>query len=123
MIISDSQQKYVVLKAMRRSNGITKNLLMKKLKSKVYVSFRISLYKGISYRFYSFVPININSVLISIIFQNSKACRTIDKYGGSGAKHVFAQLVLLWLFKKDLTRAIQSIIKACINYQVAIYLW
>ena len=44
MIISDSQQKYVVLKAMRRSNGITKNSLMKKLKSKVYISFRISLY-------------------------------------------------------------------------------
>ena len=46
IIISDSQQKYVVLKAMRRSDGITKNLLMKKLKSKVYVSFRISLYLG-----------------------------------------------------------------------------
>ena len=45
MIISDSQQKYVVLKAMRRSNGITKNLLTKKLKAKVYVSFRISLYE------------------------------------------------------------------------------
>ena len=44
MTIGDSQQRYVVLKAMRRSNGITKNLLMKKLKSKVYVSFRISLY-------------------------------------------------------------------------------
>ena len=42
--ISDSQQKYVVLNAMRRSGGISKNLLMKKLKSKVYVSFRISLY-------------------------------------------------------------------------------
>ena len=41
--ITNFQQKYVVLKAMRRSNGITKNLLMKKLKSKVYVSFRISL--------------------------------------------------------------------------------
>ena len=45
MIISDSQQKYEVLKAMRRANGITKTLLMKKLKSKVYVSFRISLYQ------------------------------------------------------------------------------
>jgi hypothetical protein len=44
IIISDSQQKYVVLKAMRRSGGISKILLMKKLKSKVYVSFRISLY-------------------------------------------------------------------------------
>jgi hypothetical protein len=43
IIISDSQQKYVVLKAMRRSGGISKILLMKKLKSKVYVSFRISL--------------------------------------------------------------------------------
>ena len=46
IIISDSQQRYVVLKAMRRSDGITKNLLMKKLKSKVYVSFQIRLYKG-----------------------------------------------------------------------------
>ena len=44
IIISDSQQKYVVLKAIRRSGGITKILLMKKLKSKVYVSFRIRLY-------------------------------------------------------------------------------
>ena len=44
IIISDSQQKYVVLKAMRRSGGILKFLLMKKLKSNVYVSFRISLY-------------------------------------------------------------------------------
>ena len=42
--ISDSQQKYVVLNAMRRSGGISKNLLMKKLKSKVYVSFQIRLY-------------------------------------------------------------------------------
>ena len=32
IIISDSQQKYVVLKAMRRSGGISKILLMKKLK-------------------------------------------------------------------------------------------
>ena len=32
IIISDSQQKYVVLKAMRRSGGITKNLLIKKIK-------------------------------------------------------------------------------------------
>ena len=44
IIISDFQQKYVVVKAMRRSGGISKILLMKKLKSKVYVSFRISLY-------------------------------------------------------------------------------
>ena len=29
IIISDSQQKYVVLKAMRRSGGISKSLLMK----------------------------------------------------------------------------------------------
>ena len=43
IIISDSQQKFVVLKAMRRSDGMTKQLLMKKLKSKVYVSFRIRL--------------------------------------------------------------------------------
>ena len=46
VLISDSQQKFVVLQAMRRSEGITKKLLMKKLKSKVYVSFRISLYQG-----------------------------------------------------------------------------
>ena len=44
IIIGDSQQKYVMLKAMRRSGGISKNLLMKKLKSKVYVSFLIGLY-------------------------------------------------------------------------------
>ena len=44
IIISDFQQKYVVVKAIRRSHGISKNLLVKKLKSKVYVSFRISLY-------------------------------------------------------------------------------
>ena len=43
IIISDFQQKYVVLKAMRRFVGISKNLLVKKLKSKVY-AFRISLY-------------------------------------------------------------------------------
>ena len=43
IIISDFQQKYVVVKAMRRSGGISKILLMKKLKSKVYVSFQISL--------------------------------------------------------------------------------
>ena len=46
LIISDFQQKYVVLKAMRRSGGISKNLLIKKLKSKVYVSFLICLYEG-----------------------------------------------------------------------------
>ena len=38
-IITDFQQKYVVLTAMRRSGGISKILLIKKLKSKVYVSF------------------------------------------------------------------------------------
>ena len=43
IVISDFQQKYVVLKAMRRSGGISKISLMKKVKSKVYVSFRISL--------------------------------------------------------------------------------
>ena len=43
IIISDFQQKYVVLIAMRSSGCISKILLMKKLKSKVYVSFRISL--------------------------------------------------------------------------------
>ena len=44
IIITDFQQKYVVLTAMRRSSGISKILLIKKLKSKVYVSFRIRLY-------------------------------------------------------------------------------
>ena len=44
IIISDFQQKYVVLKVMRRSGGISKIVLIEKLKSKVYVSFRISLY-------------------------------------------------------------------------------
>ena len=44
IIISGFQQKCIVLKAMRRSGGISKILLMKKLKSKVYVSFRIGLY-------------------------------------------------------------------------------
>ena len=44
IIISNFHQKYVVVKAMRRSGVISKILLMKKLKSKVYVSFRISLY-------------------------------------------------------------------------------
>ena len=44
IIISDFQQKYVVVKAMTKTGGISKILLMKKLKSKVYVSFRISLY-------------------------------------------------------------------------------
>ena len=33
--ISDSQQKYVVLRAMRRSGGVSKILFKKKLKSKV----------------------------------------------------------------------------------------
>ena len=44
IIISNFQQKYVAFTAMRRSGGASKILLMKKLKSKVYVSFRISLY-------------------------------------------------------------------------------
>ena len=47
--VSDSQQKYVVLSAMRRSGGISKNLLMKKLKSKVYVSFLICLHYVLMY--------------------------------------------------------------------------
>ena len=46
IIISNFQQKYVAFTAMRRSGGVSKILLMKKLKSKVYVSFRISLYVG-----------------------------------------------------------------------------
>ena len=45
IIISDSQQKYLVFKTIRRSDGISKNLLMKNLKAKVYVSFLIGLYK------------------------------------------------------------------------------
>jgi hypothetical protein len=44
LIISDFQQKYIAFTAMRRSGGVSKNLLMKKLKSKVYISFLISLY-------------------------------------------------------------------------------
>ena len=44
IIIGNSQQKYVVLIAMGRSGGISKILLMNKLESKVYVSFRIGLY-------------------------------------------------------------------------------
>ena len=55
IIISDFQQKYVVAKAMRISGGISKKLLMKKLKSKVYISFRISLYEE------SLVSSNLNS--------------------------------------------------------------
>ena len=47
IIITDFQQKYVLLTAMRRSGGISKILLIKKLKSKVYVSFQIRLYVGI----------------------------------------------------------------------------
>ena len=44
IIISNFQQKYVAFTALRRSGGVSKILLMKKLKSKVYVSFLISLY-------------------------------------------------------------------------------
>ena len=44
IVISNFHQKYAVVKAMRRSGVISKNLLMEKLKSKVYVSFLISLY-------------------------------------------------------------------------------
>ena len=44
LIISNFQQKYVAFIAMRRSGVASKILLMKKLKSKVYVSFLISLY-------------------------------------------------------------------------------
>ena len=43
MYISYFQQKYVMLTAMRRTGDISKNLLMKNLKSKVYVSFLIGL--------------------------------------------------------------------------------
>ena len=42
IIIGDSQQKYVVLEAMRRSNLII--LLMKKFKSKVYILNKSLLY-------------------------------------------------------------------------------
>ena len=44
IIITNFQQKYVVLTAIRRSGGILKNSLIKKLKSNVYISFRIRLY-------------------------------------------------------------------------------
>jgi hypothetical protein len=47
IIITNFHQKYVVLTAIRRSGGISKILLIKKLKSKVYVSFRIRLYSTI----------------------------------------------------------------------------
>ena len=43
IVISNFHQKYVVVKAMRKSGVISKNLLVKKLKSKVYVSFIIHL--------------------------------------------------------------------------------
>jgi hypothetical protein len=43
IIINNFQQKYVVLTAMRRTSGISKILLIKILKSKVYVLFQISL--------------------------------------------------------------------------------
>ena len=43
IIISNFHQKYVALKAMRISGITSKILIMKKLKSKVYVSFLISL--------------------------------------------------------------------------------
>ena len=39
IVDNDFQQKYVVLKATRRSGGISKILVMKKLKSKVYLRF------------------------------------------------------------------------------------
>ena len=44
IIISNFQQKYVAFTAMRRSGVVSKILLIKKLKSKVYASFRIRLY-------------------------------------------------------------------------------
>ena len=44
IIITNFQQKYVVLTAIRRSGGILKISLIKKLKSNVYISFRIRLY-------------------------------------------------------------------------------
>ena len=43
IIIRDFEQKYVVVKAIRKSGIISKILLTKKFKSKVYVSFQISL--------------------------------------------------------------------------------
>ena len=43
IIVTNFQQIYVVLTAIRRSGGISKISLIKKLKSKVYVSFRIRL--------------------------------------------------------------------------------
>ena len=46
IVISNFHQKCVVVEAMRRSGVISKMLLIKKSKSKVYVSFLISLYSG-----------------------------------------------------------------------------
>ena len=43
IVICNFHQKYVVVKATRRSGVTSKILLMKKLKSKVYISFLISL--------------------------------------------------------------------------------
>ena len=47
LIISDFQQKYVLLKAMRRSGGISKNLLIKKIEIKnVCFISNMSLFKN-----------------------------------------------------------------------------
>ena len=55
IIINNFQQKYVVLTAMRRTSGISKILLIKILKSKVYVLFQISLLHNITSGFWSFI--------------------------------------------------------------------
>ena len=48
-------KKYAVVKAMRRSSGISKILLMKRLKPKVYVSFLIRLYFQPSLKLFIFM--------------------------------------------------------------------
>jgi GTPase SAR1 family protein len=84
MIISDFQQKNAVLKAMRRFGGISKILLMKKLKSRVYVSFRISLYILKYYRILlltrrscCILGLNKNSILV-LVFDNFSREVTVD---------------------------------------------
>ena len=59
---------------MRRSGGVSKNLLMKKLKSKVYVSFLIRLYLLIST--FRSSPIMICKVAVMISFVPCKVVAT-----------------------------------------------
>ena len=75
IIITNFQQKYVVLTAIRRSGGISKILLIKKLKSKVYVSFQISLY----------LPRLVNVVCERSLIPMSQPKGLIHKLTGEGA--------------------------------------